>query len=141
VTSSVYWLWLISPWVSPYSAAIERHEADGEAGFPVAAQRHRVDLGAGQEREDQRPHAGQERDEVGGRDVLADAGDVAGQGPDHDLDQGRGDGDADADHRGEQGHAEPDRRYVVDVHLLLLPGPSRQQAAKRLTAAGKRNFP
>jgi len=82
----------------------------------VAAQRYRVDLGTGQEGQHQRSDAGQEGHYAGLGDMLADAGNVAGQRSDDYLDQRRRHCDLDADDRGEQSHAQPDGRHVVDVH-------------------------
>ena len=107
----------------------ERDRADGQARLPVPAQRHRVDLRPGQERQHQGTRAGQERDHVGLGDVLLDAGDVAGQRADHDLHQCRRHRDLDADHRREQGHAYPDRGHVVRVHRRSCQVWSWQQPA------------
>jgi hypothetical protein len=96
VTSSVYWV---------------------QARFPVPAQRHRVDLRSGQERQHQRARAGQERHENWLGHVLLDAGDVPGQRADHDLHQRRGHRDPDADHRGEQGAKT--RRSFIRLHRSI----------------------
>jgi hypothetical protein len=76
----------------------EREEADGQAGLPVPAQGHRIDLRSGQEGEHQGSHAGQEHHDIGRGNVLADTGNVAGQRADHDLDQRGGHRELDADH-------------------------------------------
>jgi len=67
-------------------------------------------------------------------DVLADARNVASQRADHDLYQRRGDRDPDTDHRGQQGHAQPDSRHVIKVHrrsCQVGPDSSQRPAAAR----------
>ena len=75
----------------------ERDDAYGDARFPVAAQRHGVDLGSGQKRQEYGSEVGKERREACLHDVLFESGKVAADGSDEDLDESDRHADPDAD--------------------------------------------
>ena len=60
-------------------------------------QRHRIDFGAGEEREQDRTDARQQRGVVGLLDVFSYAGDVAEDGADEDLHERHRDAHSDAE--------------------------------------------
>ena len=78
----------------------ERHEPNRHARPPVLAERHRVDLGSGEEGEDHRSETRQEGRVRGLGDMFFDARDVPCQRPEDDLDERDRYGDANADEGG-----------------------------------------
>lgn len=84
----------------------------------MASQGFRVDLGACEERQEDRPECGQEVDP--GR--RPEAKEIAAQDAKADFDQGDRDPDSDRDQAGNKGEADPESGSEVGVVHVVLPG-------------------
>ncbi len=123
----------------------EAGEADRDRLLPFELEHHRIELGAGEERQDDRADAGEEFDPglVGPEQRRADGGaeDQLRHGADHDFGQRGRDAEPDREEARDQSEAQPERRQCpYACHAFTSPSraPLRSRTGRQQKPALRR---